>query len=99
MCKNAATRQGFYTARIKKRRFRYASATSAAAALQREIKDLLSGHNDLLRAGSVDWPAHEIHRCRRPVILSKMSQRLGHRAIVLIAYPQIHQIDGRQMVA
>ena len=66
----------------------------AAAALQREINDLLSGHSDLLGAGSVDWLAYEIHRCRGPVILSKMSQRLEHRAIVLIAYPRIHQIDG-----
>jgi hypothetical protein len=36
MCKNAATRQSFYTARIKKRRFKYASATSAIAPIATE---------------------------------------------------------------
>jgi hypothetical protein len=42
----------------------------------------LSGHSDLLGAGSVDWLAYEIHRCRGP-FLSKMSQRLEHWAIAV----------------
>jgi hypothetical protein len=45
----------------------------AAAALQREVNDLLFDRGGLPGAGNVNWLVYEIHLCGGPMILSKMA--------------------------